>query len=690
MVFRRLIILFVLLAFVMLAISLRLAQLQLAQAGKWQSEARKFIDRPQVVETSRGTILDRNDRPVAMDTACYDLAIDYRAMSLDDRWITQRAMARLNGEGVTGRAARRAKLLDYKAQIVDQIAGNPQKGIPGLALAIAQKCNLPIEEVVSRMQAIRARIQLLRQARWTQQYDRNTDAENIAAGAYDLDAGMDSKEEQIAHTIVPAVSNEVAFYFEKHLDDFPGLVKIDSRRRTYPYADVAAQTIGILRRVDGKQLDAEPFQRDDDAEDGRRNLHGYLPMDRMGGAGVERMGEAILRGSRGMRLIDTSKDEAIAEKGVAAIPGQDLKLTLDIELQKDIETALKDPSRNLLKGRDGLDHPVAVVILNASDSTVLAMISLPGYDLNTYDDHLSELLHDEANHPLLNRAVQSAYPPGSTVKGIVATAALTEHVVTEDETITCTGHLYPNLLDAYRCDAVHGPVHLRTAIEQSCNVYFYNMGIRLGYDKISSWFRAFGFGSPTGLGLSEEIAGRAPRPGAITDPTVARYTSTFLGIGQGPIQVTPIQLANAYATLVRGGVSRVPRLVETENAPVTPTVSFSADTLRLVKEGLFDVVNGEHGTAHHALHMNISLAGKTGTATATRMVFENGQFHSRQDEDAWFVGYVPADQPQFIIAAVMEFGGHGGIAAAPMVRQAIVELEHHDYLPKLDMPELVR
>jgi penicillin-binding protein 2 len=695
MVLRRLIILFVLVAVVMVVISLRLGQLQIAQAVKWQAEARTFIDRPHLVETSRGSILDCHGHALALDTACYDLAIDYRAMSLDDRWITQRALARLNIEGVTGRAARRAKLLAYKAQIVDQIVGNPEKGVRGIAQVVAQKCNVPIEEVVARLQAIRARIQLLRQARWSMQYDRNTDAENIAAGAYDLDSAMDFKEEQIAHTLVPAVSNEAAFYFEKHLDDYPGLVKIDSRRRTYPYGEVAAQVIGTLRRVNPLQIEAEPFQRDSDSDEGPRNLHGYLPMDQMGGAGVERMAEAKLRGSRGIRVIDTAKDAVIEAKSCAALPGRDVKLTLDIDLQKDLEAALKDASRNLLKGHDGLDHPVAVVILNAADSKVLAMVSLPGYDLNTYDEHLSELMHDETNHPLINRAVQSAYPPGSTVKGLVATAALSEKLVTPDETLTCNGHLFPNQPGAYRCwiyedfHATHGPVHLETALEQSCNIYFYTMGMRLGYDRIAKWYRQFGFGAPTGIGLGEED-GRAPTPGAVTDTEAARREAIFLGIGQGPLQVTPIQMASAYATLLRGGLKIAPQVVESADAPPTSQLALAADQIPAVRAGLLAVVNNPHGTGYKAMRMNILVAGKTGTATAIRTVIENGEKHVKKDDDAWFVGYVPADQPKYVIVAVMEFGGHGGAAAAPMAREAIVQLERHDYLPKLDVPELVK
>ncbi len=686
MLVRRLIVIFVVMVAAVALLAVRLGQLQIAQAVHWQTEARTFIDRPHLVETTRGTIVDCNDRPVAIDTACYDLAIDYRAMSWDDRWITQLALDRLKAEGITDRAERRAKLAAYKARVNDQIETIPA--------AIARVCGISTEELHARMDAIRARMQLLRQSRWSQQYDRHTDAENVAAGAYDLDTSMNFKEELIAHTIVPAVTDEAAFYFKKHLEDYPGLVIVDAKHRSYPYGDVAAHAIGVMRRVDQKQLDAEPFVRDIDDEYVPPKLHGYLPMDRMGGSGVERMAEAELRGSRGIRVIDIDTDQVIQTKSCAALPGQNIKLTLDIELQKDIETALKDANRHLLRGMDGQNHPVALVILNAADSTVLSMVSLPGFDLNTYDDHVLELMHDQVNHPLLNRVVQSAYPPGSTAKGVVATAALTEKVVTPQDTIVCNGHLFPNQPGIYRCwyyadfGATHGPLHLENALEQSCNIYFYTMGMRLGYDRLATWYRNFGFGSPTGIGLREEIGGIAPTAGGVLDPEAAKREAILLGIGQGHIQVTPLQLANAYATLLRGGEKMTPSLVESTEVPATVRIPLAVDQLPAVRQGLYLVVNGEHGTARKAFGMNIQLAGKTGTATAWRMVFDSptAQGHMKQDDDAWFVGYVPADRPKYVIAALMEFGGHGGAAAAPMAKEAIIQLERHDYLPKLDVP----
>ena len=677
-------------------IALRLGHLQIAQALKWQAEARTFIDRPHLVETRRGTIRDRLGRVVAEDTACYDLAIDYRAMSLDDRWITQRALVRMTAAGLTSKTERRANILAYKARIADEIMGNPEQHIEGLAPAIARQCHLPLEEVRNRMEAIRARMMMLRQSRWLRQYDRNTDAENLAAGAYDLDAAMDFKEQQIAHTIVPAVTDEAAFYFEKHLDDLPGLVKVDATRRTYPYGAVGAHVVGLLRRVDQRQVDAEPFQRESDDEFVRENLHGYLPMDRTGAAGVERALEAVLRGSRGIRVIDTASERVIAEKSCAAIPGRDVQLTIDMELQKDLEAALQDANRHLLRGQDGQDHPVALVILDAANSDILASVSLPGYDPNTFDQHATELLHDQANRPLLNRVIQCSYPPGSTVKGLVAAAALSEKVTAPQDIITCNGHLFPNQPGVYRCwyyadyHAVHGPMHLVDALEQSCNIYFYTMGQRLGYDGMSKWYRAFGFGAPTGVGLAEEAGGIAPTPGGVVDPEAAKREAIFLGIGQGHIQVTPLQLANAYATLLRGGTKIAPRLVQSNVPPVIERLAIATDQLAVVREGLFRVVNGEHGTARKVMQMNTLVAGKTGTATARREVFENGQPRMKQDDDAWFVGYVPADQPRFVIAALMEFGGHGGAAAAPMAKEAIMELERHGYLPKLDVAEAVK
>ena len=323
------------------------------------------------------------------------------------------------------------------------------------------------------------------------------------------------------------------------------------------------------------------------------------------------------------------------------------------------------------------------------------------------------------NRPLANRALES-YQPGSTVKPLLATAALTEGVITPQTTITCNGYLYPSNPKAFRCAiyqetngrASHGPLQLEDAIARSCNVYFYTVGNKLGIDNLAKWFDLYGLGRDTGFELPDSN-GFIPKPlTATTDPDEAKINSLFLGIGQGPVNASPLQMANAYATLLRGGLDIAPRLLL--DAAPKPEQRFTLDPqiLATVKEGMRKVITV--GTAKDIFpNFKLPIGGKTGTADTSRPAFDpSGQplydtsrpllnpdnsprlgpdqkpLYARASEkgtDAWFISYAPADQPKFVIAAVMEFGGYGRKAAAPMVKQALLQLEKHNYLEPLDI-----
>ena len=254
------------------------------------------------------------------------------------------------------------------------------------------------------------------------------------------------------------------------------------------------------------------------------------------------------------------------EKRIDPIPGKDVKLTLDVALQHDLYNALLDPAKHLLRGQDANDtknHFVALVIMSL-DGQVLSMISLPTYDPNQIDALRAQLNADEANRPLANRALEG-YQPGSTVKPLLASAALTEGVITPETTITCNGYLFPNRPGSFRCSiyvetngrVTHGPLQLEDAIAQSCNIYFYNVGRMLGLEKLSHWFDLYGLGRDTGFELRESN-GFIPTTQALADPDAAKTESLFLGIGQGRVNATPLQMANAYATLLRGGLDIAP------------------------------------------------------------------------------------------------------------------------------------
>lgn len=654
----------------------RLAQLQLVQAERWQAEAGKFVNRHYAIETSRGSILDRNGRAMALDLPCYDLAIDYRAMNYDDLWITRQAIARLNALGIKGRRERLARLAELKAQIAQQIDEIPD--------AVSKAFGVPKEEILERFQDIRGRMDSLRQSQWSaRRYNRATDAKEIAEGLVDPDMTPELREESAAHTILAAVPDHLMFMMDKVLDQYPGLRKVDAKRRVYPYGAVGAHIIGAMRPVNQKEYEAARFDQPDLLNDEPGNLHGYMPGDDIGEFGIERLAEDYLRGSRGVRLVEVGGDE-IREKRQDPAPGTDLRTTIDIEMQRQLTVALLDPNRDLLKGNDGQNHNVAMVIMGV-DGQVYAMITTPTYDLNRYRELYRELASDNVNMPLLNRAVSGAYPPGSTAKPLVAVAALTEGVVSAGEEVICQGHLYPSQPNLLRCTAVHGPVNVELALEESCNVYFYTMGKRLGLEKLVAWDRAFGLGSRTGIGLIEERRGSLINPARIQDPDIANHEAIQMGIGQGSMVVTPLQMACAYTALLRGEQIQ-PRLLLAGEMKTGMKLPISPNVRDTVRRGMEMVVSGSAGTARSALRLRIPVAGKTGTATAPRAVVQaDGTTRMDEGVHAWFVGYVPADRPQFVIAAIKEYGGHGGVQAAPLMREAVLALERNGYLPPEDV-----
>ena len=713
---RRLFILFTALGLGAVILVLRLGHMQVLHAQRWQDEARSFTNRHYIIATTRGAIIDRDGRILAEDVPCTDLAIDYRAMNYDDGWITHTAIDRLKAQGVADRKERLTRLPDAKARIADQLDSIPAR--------ISERCNVPVEDIKLRFEAIRKRIEALREDRWTCAYDRARDRANIAA-EYDPELDQDFREEHIAHTVVPNISDADANFFQKHADDFPGITVIKATRRVYPYGEVAAHVIGALRPIaesdlydfrDAAEKVAHPrtllphFERPDLLSDKPGDLHGYLPGDDVGAFGIERYMEDALRGTRGVKLVDINGAETLAERQ-PPVPGKTVRTTLDAAMQQELTRAVLAPNSPLRIGDDQKPHNVALVVMSM-DGEVLTLLSTPTFDLNTYSQDIRELAADRMNLPLLNRAISASYPPGSTVKPLVAAAALTTGVTTPTDIVVCNGHLYPNKPDAYRCETSHGPMQLVPAIEKSCNIYFYTMGIRLHADRLAQWFRGFGFGSPTGLGLREEEDGIliSDRALARMEPDLAQIEATFMGIGQSGVSVTPLQLACAYATLLRDGVAIPPRLIADEPRTASRRLTIPPEHLATIRQAMRLVVTD--GTAHRFLKLRIPVAGKTGSATdhqplftpdgkpvydLDRPVLKNGQrvlgadgqpeFYQQSVEgtDAWFVGCVPADDPKFIVVAIMEFGGQGGIQATPLVHEAILALERHHYLPPLDL-----
>ncbi len=739
---RRLWILFVVFVLGFVLLALRLAKLQLADARDWQSQLQKQLHHEYAMETYRGSIVDRQGRALAEDVPSDELAIDYRAMNLDDLWLTRQATDRMKESGewaaIAGTEARNDRREEIKKQIAGQIDAIPA----AIAQALSPYEHLPAavvrEQVLGRYSEKLEKIHELRQDLWIRKY--NPDSKQASStGESGADADENSldalfrqltvEDQYASHTLLADVPAAVALFFQEHAAEYPGLSVRDNaahNRREYPFGTATAQVIGTLRSVDAGALAGHRFYMPDlltgedlvsagDSGNQAGNLGGYLPGDQMGESGVERMAEDQLRGERGAALVNLdsagSGSEATGEgQHIDPAPGKNVQLTLDGGLQQDIYAALLDPSKGLLKGEDGKQHFAAIVVLSM-DGGIMSAISYPSYDPGAIDEQRGALIKDVWRNPLFDRAIGGNYSPGSTVKPLLASAALTEKVITPQETIVCNGHFFSSRPDIFKCDDVHGPISMVDAISKSCNVYFYTVGDRLGVPRLSEWYGNYGFGKKLGVGLAE-AAGKIPQ-GTVRDADQARTDALLLGIGQGPIAVTPLQMANAYATLLRGGVVIPPRIFADTPAQKMQPFVISPEILATVRQGMEKCVT--EGTAkEHFRNFRLKVAGKTGTAEKERGVFDDDgnavmdperpvnnadgtakknadgtpmlrQLVERHD-DAWFIGYAPADHPQYIVAAVMEWGGFGGAHAVPMVREAFTQLEAHGYLPRVDVP----
>jgi penicillin-binding protein 2 len=406
----------------------------------------------------------------------------------------------------------------------------------------------------------------------------------------------------------------------------------------------------------------------------------YKPGDRVGKSGLEKVYDRFVRGVSGGEHIEVNaagRKVRVLGK-VDPLPGGNLYLTVDYELQM--------VAWDALEGKTG-----SVVAMDPRDGSVLALVSRPAYDPELFNKkmprELWERLTKDPMHPLENKAIAGQYPPGSTFKMIMAIAGLEEGVITPDTKFNCNGSF--TLGDhTFRCwqKKGHGSVNLHKAIVQSCDVYFYNVGRLLGIDKIAEYARAFGLGSPTGISLPGEKEGLVPS----SEWKLKRFKVKWqpgetisASIGQGFGTVTPLQLVNAYAALANGGEMYFPRIVTKieswdgktvqEFPPVKRTaLNIDKKTMEIVTRGLWGVCNEPGGTAMSLRRKEADVCGKTGTAqviSAQGLAARTMEYKYR--DHALFVCFAPKDNPEIAIAVVVEHGGHGSSAAAPVARKLI-------------------
>jgi len=427
--------------------------------------------------------------------------------------------------------------------------------------------------------------------------------------------------------------------------------------RSYPLASAAAHALGQVGEISERQLQ---LSREDPASEFR----GLPPGALVGQAGIEARYNRELMGQDGYRrVVVNSRGLEVAESArQPPSDGPNLTLSIDASLQAAMEAAFE--------GRSG-----SAVALDPETGEILAMTSTPAYDPNRFttgiEPHEWASLASDPETPLMNRVIQGSYAPGSTFKVIAATAALEEGLITPQTTFYCPGQLsvYNTV---FRCLGIHGLVDLRRAIQVSCNVYFYNIGIRLEITRLAKWAKLMGLGSPTGVDLPFEASGLMPSPEwklrVLKTPWYAGETVS-VAIGQGQVSATPIQMARVAAFIANGGRLVRPHFARQAGTPL-PAPVVRPETIAAVTDGMRSVVAA--GTGWRARLQSVEVCGKTGSAqVVARSRLEKTPTAHAILPHGWFIAFAPADHPKIALAVLVEHGGSGAAAAAPVARRIL-------------------
>jgi len=458
---------------------------------------------------------------------------------------------------------------------------------------------------------------------------------------------------------VDITPDEQAF-IAAHRDELPELETLDEQRRLYPSDGFAAHLIGYVGEVSEQML----------ANDDRYAL--YSPGDVVGRSGVEATYDAILRGTDGSRdVIVNSHGKELGHLGEeVAIPGKDLRLTIDLDIQRAAEKALE--------GKVG-----AIVAMDPHTGEILAMASRPTFDPNQFSVRLTKNYWNEIlnnpDHPLLNKTIQAQLAPGSTFKIIMSLAGLQENVA-QTMHVGCNGgaEFYGHF---YACDRHHGAVDINNAIPYSCDTFYYTLANRLGIDTIAKYATSVGLGQKTGIDLPDEVSGTMPSTAWKLKTQHEKWYAgevISVGIGQGAVTATPIQLARALSGIASGGVLRRPHVVFPDEVPPEmlqtihenfpgsgdATIPLTPENWQLITDAMSNVTSSPIGTAYIAHLDGVDFAGKTGTAQVMShdALSRVGGGH-KTDPNAWFVGMTPRRNPDIVVAVLWEHGNWGNNSA---------------------------
>jgi penicillin-binding protein 2 len=489
---------------------------------------------------------------------------------------------------------------------------------------------------------------------------------DIAAG---LDVPVDDLKQEVESArglprfnpivIKPEASPADIAFIESHRADLPLLELLMVHRRRYPDGGFLAHAIGYVGEVNEKQIEAS---------NGRLRSG-----DIAGKSGLEKTYNDELMGADGMRrvIVNSLGKEVGRLEQKEAVPGKPIQLTIDYDLEVVAENSL-GPQQG------------AVVALDPRNGDVLAMVSHPAFNPKDFAVRISkgqwQQLNEDQARPLLNRSIQAQLAPGSVFKIVMATAMLESKAVPEDFSVTCNG-----IADFYgrpfKCwvygKGAHGHVTLHEAVVHSCDIFFYNLGKRLGIDRISYYASQLGLGRRTGIDLPAEQEGLVPSEEWKERVYKQKWfpgETISVAVGQGATTVTPLQLAHTIGGIAMGGIFRRPHLLFGAKDADQNGFPVSEETTEKVTQAMFDVVNEAGGTAHGAHLEGIEFCGKTGSSQLISnegLKRAGGHVGKQFADNAWFVGFAPRRNPEIIVAVLVEHGLHGATAAAPVARDII-------------------
>ena len=592
---RRLQVLILLFAAPVLLIIGRLAQLQIVQGSHYQKAAMRAVTlTPRTLPFVRGNILDRTGTILVRDEPCWDVRVDYKLLAADNgdkdaiqlyikRYSRNKRYAEADTPGTVENA--------FHAEI---------ESMWDLVAQFAQATeSVSAHALRERGKAIHGRIKRIRR---------------IVKARRGFDAPV--AEEYVPHAILRGLSAERQIAAREELEQLFPWVHVVSASRRHILGDAVpfAHVVGRLGSVDATHVEEDPNADDPIAK--------YRADERLGITGVEHVVEQRLRGRRGQ--ITTDRDGTKIENGCfSAENGQNVSLTIHAELQQRLYRILGDTVEEIPASSGG-----AVVVLDIPTREILALVSYPSYDPNHFQDLYATLREDTERFPLRFRAVANQYAPGSTIKPLTCVTALNAGQLTLNTRDTCTGYMFPDIRNKWRCWPIHGTnlrqahgdIDVVGALSGSCNVFMYRLGQSLGVNRISNAFDMFGIGEKSGTGLREEVKGINPRPSWLMSQKNLSATpglARLFAIGQGEVSMTPIQVANLMATYASGRFRWV-TLVQGESKKPEWILPGAQEHWAAIREGIYRVVNDPDGTAYnHARfeHDRYVLCGKTGSAT---------------------------------------------------------------------------